>query len=190
MFLTFFHFSIDNLETNKINSNCNCDKTGNNCKCEAQKADVTMPNIKQDYSDYMENPSKEVEKKSVKHCNCDKNGRHCKCQTLTEDSQYTDYAEEQPIEKKSDLYENGIADELQNGVEERAPRRPRQQRRHAGISMENSNVDHLSEDYYESYESGQNKPMKREVQQNKEPRNQQFENGEYFVDLHPNIYRY
>lgn len=185
-FLTYaiFHLPTD---TSNLNSNCNCDKTDNNCKCGTQKADLSVPNIRQDYSDYMENPDKEVEKKSVKHCNCDKNGKHCKCQSLSEESQYIDNVEQQPssIEKKSpDLYEGNAVDEFENDIEERVPRRPRQR-----SSMENSNLEHLSEDYNKNYETKSDKLTKRESEQNKVRDNQQFENGEYFVDLHPNIYR-
>lgn len=165
---------------------------GSGCKCETQKADLSVPSVaEQYYSDYVENPSNIMEKKSVHHCHCDKNGKHCKCQTFREGSEYSDNSQEQHtgIEKSADIDEDGVLDELQGGVAEIGPRRPRQRRKYAADGIMNLNKEDRVEGYYENYDIENDRLMKREAKLRKQSENKPFQNGEYFVDLHPNTYR-
>ncbi|KAJ8925960.1 hypothetical protein NQ315_009813 [Exocentrus adspersus] len=120
-----------------------------------------------------------------KTCNCNKAGSGCKCGTQKADltvpsfnEEYSDYPRSNFVEKKSASHcncdKNGKNCKCQT-VDE-GPQR---------YEDESKNSD-VTEDYYDDFETGGAKIMKREAGTGEK---QPFHNGEYFVDLHPDVYK-
>ncbi|XP_057663917.1 protein PFC0760c-like [Diorhabda carinulata] len=143
---------------------CYCDESDNDCECliDPVSSNIVAEEEEEDL------PIKYTSKKAVKQlCNCDKDGNHCKCSNSEQNfDYYEDEIESKSIDKKS--------------IESTC---------NCDKNDENCKCRNLIDDDYSMYEEDENGMKKRSVKARKFADAKSFQNGEYFVDLQPDLYR-
>uniref|UniRef100_A0A6P7FY17 AP2/ERF domain-containing protein PFD0985w-like isoform X1 n=1 Tax=Diabrotica virgifera virgifera TaxID=50390 RepID=A0A6P7FY17_DIAVI len=148
-----------------INPSCTCDKNGKNCKCYNENSNL----IYDDNGNTDE--SKYLSKKSVKQsCTCDKSGKNCKCRNNlvnTIPSIQADYESDYDYKDASNEQNDNLNDQ--------------------DLRSFSSNED-VAEDNYIDYSNSED-IQKRAIKPRKYVNEKTFQNGEYLVDLEPDVYK-
>lgn len=156
----------DNQYSEVTNKNCDCDKNGN-CKCNNQLSELSNKNCDCDKNGNCK-CNNQFSELANKNCECDKQG-NCKC-----GGQYTEVV---PSTNKQ-IYPNFNQYKMRKRS---AANQVKIKKRKTNSHLNSiSNIEENDNDE----ELNNNNLVKRETQTHKS-----FENGEYYVDLRPDIYR-
>ncbi|XP_072377569.1 uncharacterized protein [Diabrotica undecimpunctata] len=184
---------------------CTCDKDGNNCKCDKSEQNFS-------YDENEDNDDKYVNKKSISpSCTCDKNGKNCKCYNensnfMYDDSDNTDetkYLSKKSVKPSCTCDKNGKNCKCKNNVVNTIPSIQDDYESYNDykepLNEENANWndqdlnnfssnEKVAEGNYIDY-SNSDEIQKRAIKPRKYVNEKSFQNGEYLIDLEPEMYK-